>query len=151
MKLVIAVYTSTKVTAQIWWLLSHAYEIGHWRIFFHQSNRADLAATISCRGSQSLHYILPPRSQRRFGGYYLLHTKLVIGVYTTYKTTAQHWRLLSFAYEIGYCDIFFHQSNCADLAATNPAAYKVGHSSIYFQSSCADLAATIPCIWNPSL
>ena len=145
MKSVIGESSSTKATAQIWRLLSPAEEVSHCIIFFHQGHSADLAATISCIRSYSLEYILPTKQLPSIGGYYplhmksviaiysstkataqiwrlltRLHTKLVIAVYTSTKVAAQIWRLLSHAYEIRNCRILFHQSNRADLAATIP-------------------------------
>ena len=113
---------------------------------FQQSNCTDLVPTIPCMGNRSLYYILPPKQLCCIGSYYPLHMKSVIAVYPSTKVTAQIWRLLTPAYEVRYCSIFFQQSNYADLTATIPCM-KIGYcnSKYYHQSNCADLAATILC------
>ena len=105
--------------------------------------------------NQSLENILPPKQSYRFGGYYDLHMKSVVAEYTSNKVTAQIWRLLSHekksvigkysstktivqiwrllwpAYEVSRSRVYFQQSNCADLAATIPQAYEIGHWRLY--------------------
>ena len=85
----IAVYSSTKATAQIWRLLSPAYEVRYCSIFFHQNNSADLTATIPSMKNRSMqHNILPSKQFCFIGGYKPLQMMLVIAVNTTNKATA---------------------------------------------------------------